>query len=136
MREFSDLHYGKFNDEWADFFIELGQHTVENLNRNTRIIALVPTTKILPFLISIGAMNSFLKGNISTGFLPLESIWDELQSTPIGTEVHVGFNWSPTYQTDLNTTYDILKSVHRLHTRIFSGCRSGEFLFQSQWRHM
>ena len=89
MREFSDSHYGKFNDEWADFFIELGQHTVENLNKNTRIIALVPTTKILPFLISIGAMNSFLKGNISTGFLPLESIWDELQSTPIGTEVHV-----------------------------------------------
>ena len=34
-------------------------------------------------------MNSFLKGNISTGFLPLEKIWDELQSTPIGTEVHV-----------------------------------------------
>ena len=32
----------------------------------------------------------------------------------IGTEVQVGFNWSPTYQTDLNTTYEILKSVHRL----------------------
>jgi len=89
MREFSDQNYGRFNDEWADFFIELGQYTVENFSGNTRIIALVPTTKILAFLISIGAMNSFLKGNISTGFLPLEKIWDELQSTPIGTEVHV-----------------------------------------------
>ena len=23
MREFSDQNYGRFNDEWADFFIEL-----------------------------------------------------------------------------------------------------------------
>ena len=89
MREFSHINYGKFEGNWVDFFIDLGQFTVENFSGNTRIVALVPTTKILPFFISIGAMNSFLKGNISTGFLPIETIWDELQVTPIGTEVHV-----------------------------------------------
>ena len=89
MREFSDMNYGRFNNEWADFFINLGKYIVENFKGNTRVIALVPTSKILPFLISVGAMNSFLKGNISTGFLSIEDIWVELQSTPLGTEVHV-----------------------------------------------
>jgi hypothetical protein len=87
MNSFAHFSLGK--GDWVQFFIDLGKYTVENLHGNSRIIALVPSTSMLPFLISAGAMNSFLNGNISTGFKNIKDIWSELVDTPIGTEVHV-----------------------------------------------
>ena len=88
-REFSDPEYGSFSNKWADFFINLGEYVVSNLAGNSRIILLTPSTKIIPFLISLGAARKFLDGNISTGFHPIEDIWGKLQNTKIGTEIHV-----------------------------------------------
>ena len=87
MNSFNKFSLG--SGDWVQFFIDLGKYTVENLHGNSRIIALVPSTSMLPFLISAGAMNSFLNGNISTGFKNIKDIWSELVDTPIGTEVHV-----------------------------------------------
>ena len=82
-------HFSLGRGDWVQFFIDLGKYTVENLHGNSRIIALVPSTSVLPFLISAGAMNSFLNGNVSTGFKNIKDIWSSLVDTPIGTEVHV-----------------------------------------------
>lgn len=87
MNAFSHFSLGR--GDWVQFFIDLGKYTVENLHGNSRIIALVPSTSVLPFLISAGAMNSFLNGNVSTGFKNIKDIWSSLVNTPIGTEVHV-----------------------------------------------
>ncbi len=87
MNSFNKFSLG--SGDWVQFFIDLGKYTVENLHGNSRIIALVPSTSMLPFLISAGAMNSFLNGNISTCFKNIKDIWSELVDTPIGTEVHV-----------------------------------------------
>lgn len=82
-------HFSLGRGDWVQFFIDLGKYTVENLHGNSRIIALVPSTSVLPFLISAGAMNAFLNGDVSTGFKNITDIWSSLVDTPIGTEVHV-----------------------------------------------
>lgn len=89
MRKFDNPDYGSFDGQWADFFIDLGEHVVKNTSGDSRIILLTPTDKIIPFLISIGAMKTFLNSDISTGFLPINEIWEQLKITPLGTEVHV-----------------------------------------------
>ncbi|MBT6232475.1 MAG: hypothetical protein HOI51_03755, partial [Nitrosomonadales bacterium] len=70
MRKFDNPDYGSFDGQWADFFIDLGEHVVKNTSGDSRIILLTPTDKIIPFLISIGAMKTFLTSDVSTGFLP------------------------------------------------------------------
>lgn len=87
MDDITSFSFGK--GDWVQFFIKLGEYSVEKLHGNSRIIALVPSTSMLPFLISVGALNSFLNGNISTGFKQIGDIWNQLKSTPIGTEIHV-----------------------------------------------
>jgi hypothetical protein len=89
MRKFDNPDYGSFDGPWADFFIDLGEHVVKNTSGDSRIILLTPTDKVIPFLISIGAMKTFLTSDISTGFLPIDEIWEQLKITPLGTEVHV-----------------------------------------------
>ena len=89
MRKFDNPDYGSFDGQWADFFIDLGEHVVKNTSGDSRIILLTPTDKIIPFLISIGAMKTFLTSDVSTGFLPISEIWNQLKETPLGTEVHV-----------------------------------------------
>ena len=89
MRKFDNPDYGSFDGPWADFFIDLGEHVVKNTSGDSRIILLTPTSKIIPFLISIGAMKTFLTNDVSTGFLPISKIWEQLKTTPLGTEVHV-----------------------------------------------
>lgn len=89
MNFLNTKNYGNITGNWKEFFINLGNFAVTNLEGNARIIALVPSTKLLPFFISIGAMKSFLNGSISTGFKKVEDIWDELVNTELGTEIHV-----------------------------------------------
>lgn len=89
MKKFENPAYGTFNDSWADFFIDLGEYIAKNFSGDSRIVMLTPTEKIIPFLISIGAMRNYLESDISTGFLPIDKLWNELQETPLGTEVHV-----------------------------------------------
>jgi len=89
MRKFENPSYGSFHEPWADFFIDLGEYIAKNFSGESRVVMLTPTEKIIPFLISIGAMKNFLNSDISTGFLPINEIWEDLQQTPLGTEVHV-----------------------------------------------
>ena len=90
-REFSNPEYGSFSNEWADFFIDLGEYIVTNLTGNSRVVLLTPTTKIIPFLISLGACRKLIEGEVSTGFKPIEEIWEEIQNTELGTEIHIMF---------------------------------------------
>jgi len=87
--QFLNNDYGNIDGEWKNFFVNLGSFAIDKLEGNSRIVALVPSTKLLPFFISVGAMSSFLNGNVSTGFKNIKDIWGELVDTPIGTEVHV-----------------------------------------------
>jgi len=87
--QFLNNDYGNVVGEWKNFFVNLGSFAIDKLEGNSRIVALVPSTRLLPFFISVGAMSSFLNGSISTGFKNIKDIWGELVDTPIGTEVHV-----------------------------------------------
>lgn len=60
-----------------------------NTSEDSRVVLLTPTEKIIPFLISIGAMKTFLTSDVSTGFLPIKDVWEQLKVTPLGTEIHV-----------------------------------------------
>jgi hypothetical protein len=62
---------------------------VGNTSEDSRVVLLTPTEKIIPFLISIGAMKTFLTSDVSTGFLPIKDVWEQLKVTPLGTEIHV-----------------------------------------------
>ena len=87
--QFLNKNYGNVIGEWKDFFVNLGSFAIDKLEGNSRIVALVPSTRLLPFFISIGAMSSFLNGSISTGFKTIDKVWDELKETAYGTEIHV-----------------------------------------------
>ncbi len=89
MGNFEDDNYGSFTGDWVNFFLDLGKQIAENFTGNSRIILLVPSVKVIPFLISLGACRRFLDSDISTGFYPIQEIWNELQSTEIDTEIHV-----------------------------------------------
>ena len=89
MGHFQDHRYGSFEGDWVNFFLDLGKQIAQNLTGNSRIVLLVPSVKVAPFLISLGACRHFLDSDISTGFYPIQEIWDELQSTEMGTEIHV-----------------------------------------------
>lgn len=87
--QFLDNQYGKVVGDWINFFFDLGSYTIDKLEGNSRIVALVPSTRLLPFFISVGAMSSFLNGSISTGFKTIDKVWDDLKETEYGTEIHV-----------------------------------------------
>ena len=87
--QFLNKNYGNVVGEWKNFFVNLGSFAIDKLQGNSRIVALVPSTRLLPFFISVGAMSSFLNGSISTGFKTIDKVWDDLKKTEYGTEVHV-----------------------------------------------
>lgn len=88
-RYFEDKNYGTFNGNWFDYFNFLGESIVQNPQKNIKYVLLTPTASVLPFAIATGAIKGFLKSDVSTGFKNLNEIWEELQKTELGTEVHV-----------------------------------------------
>ncbi len=50
MNFLNTKNYGNVTGNWKEFFINLGNFAVTNLEGNARIVALVPSTKLLPFL--------------------------------------------------------------------------------------
>ena len=88
-RYFEDDILGSFNGEWFNFFFDLGESIALNEKKNVKYILLTPTATIIPFVLASGAINGFLQGKISTGFKELREIWEDLQQTELGSEIHV-----------------------------------------------
>ena len=88
-RYFEDDSLGSFNGEWFNFFFDLGETIALKEKKNIKYVLLTPTSSIIPFILASGAINGFLQGKISTGFKELKQIWEELQQTELGSEIHV-----------------------------------------------
>ena len=125
--QFLNKNYGNVVGEWKDFFVNLGSFAIDKLEGNSRIVALVPSTRLLPFFISVGAMSSFLNGSISTGFKTIDKVWDELKETAYGTEIHVinkgyGFKHHKGALKEVsNNTFTILETTN--NTEAINGWR-------------